>query len=184
MQLEIDTTGVRISRRAYEKAIKTTLNKTATTIKSEMSKAVTQYYNIKATTIKSKMKITKASAGEEEMKLKIASRPIGLIHFGATKSIAKRKGNKIYYKTKAKVLKADRKKVIKGAFIAKAKNSGALQVFRRSADKSLPIVKLGVLSPTKMIEKRAMDIPADVIDRDFNRKFMQNYNYFLSRERR
>lgn len=182
MTVTIDTSGLNINPAAYTKALTRTLNDTAKTVKSEMSKVVRAYYNIKKQDLDPKMTITNARVGSDEAIIKVRSQPIGLIHFNATQSVAKTKGDKTYYKTSAKVLKQSRKGVVKGAFIAKAKTSGSLQVFRRSTDKQYPIIKISVISPTSMVNKEGMATADRVIKEKFNTTFDRHYKYYASKK--
>lgn len=184
MTIELDTSGFNIDPNVFDKALTSTLNDTAKTVKSEMSKVVRAYYNIKKQDLDPKMTITKASKGRDESIIKVRSQPIGLIHFNATQSVAKTKGAKTYYKTSAKVLKQSRKGVVKGAFIAKAKTSGSLQVFRRTTDKQYPIIKISVISPTSMVNKEGMATADRVIKDKFNTTFDRHYKYYASKVKR
>ena len=184
MTFSFDTSGYNIDAKIFDKALVRTLNDTAKTVKSEISKVVRAYYNIKKKDLDPKMKISKATKGRDEAIIKVTSRPIGLIHFNATQSIAKRKGAKTYYKTSAKILKQSRKGVVKGAFIGKAKGSNSLQVFRRTTDKQYPIIKLSVISPTSMVNKEGMDTADRVIKDKFNTTFERHYKFYASKAKR
>lgn len=182
MTIELDTSGFNIDTNVFDKALTRTLNDTAKTVKSEMSKVVRAYYNIKKQDLDPKMTISSATKGRDEAIIKVRSQPIGLIHFNATQSVAKVKGAKTYYKTSAKVLKQSRKGVVKGAFIAKAKTSGSLQVFRRSTDKQYPIIKLTVISPTSMVSIKGMEVANEVIKEKFNTTFDRHYKFYASKK--
>lgn len=184
MTFSFDTSNFNIDAKTFDKALTRTLNDTAKTVKSEMSKVVRAYYNIKKQDLDPKMTITKATKGRDEAIIKVRSQPIGLIHFNATQSVAKVKGAKTYYKTSAKVLKQSRKGVVKGAFIGKAKTSGSLQVFRRTTDKQYPIIKLAVISPTSMVNKEGMDTADRVIKEKFNTTFDRHYKFYASKVKR
>ena len=148
-----------------------------------MSDAVRAKYNVKQKDLYSKMKITKSTENNTQSVIFIRSKPIGLIHFGATASKAFDKGQKRYFKTKAKVLKSGDRKVVKGGFIGRAKNSNSWQVFRRTGDKRLPIVKMSVISPTTMVAKEGADDFEKVIVRDFKKNFDHELEYYLGKQK-
>ncbi len=165
------------------KALSSALNKTITTAKKEMSMGVRKVYNIKKRDLDPKITVKKATAGSTESTITIRSKSIGLIHFNATSSKSFMKGEKIYWKTSAKVLKKDRKKVHRGAFISRGKNSKSWQVFRRSSNKRLPLIKLSVITATTMTKKEGADDFFKVIDRDFDKNFQHELQYFSGKQR-
>lgn len=184
MTITIDTSNLKIpSMSTMNKAISSALNKTVVTAKKEMSQAVRAKYNVKKKDLDSKMKVTKSTVNNTQSVISIRSRPIGLIHFGATAAKAFDKGQKRYFKTSAKVLRNERKKVVNGAFIGRAKNSSSWQVFRRTGDKRLPIVKMSVISPTSMIAKEGADDFEKVIVRDFKKNFDHELEFYLGKQK-
>ena len=178
MTITVDTSKVNISSKAFKAAIKRTLNETVVSGKTAMSREVVAYYNTKVSDVKKSITVKKATVNNQEVHLRVRSKPIGLIHFGATASKAFDKGSKRYFKTKAKVLRKDKKKVVKGAFIGKAKTSGSWQVFRRTTDKRLPIIKMAVISHTTMVERKGIDVFEKTVRESFNKVFMRNFNFF------
>ena len=186
MRIELDSKALERMAAAYDpkvidKALVRTLNETVTTGKKEAVKAVRSVYNIKAADINSKIRIKRATQEWKNNYLYIKSQPIGLIHFGATASKAFDRGSKRYFKTKAKVLKTDRKKLVKGAFIGRGKTSGPWQVFRRTGSKRLPIRKLSVISPTSMFEKYGVKEIENVFKDVFADRFYKNLNFYMSK---
>jgi len=165
------------------KAISSAINKTIVTAKKEMSAGVRKVYNIKKKDLDSKITVKKASQSNTESIITIRSKPIGLIHFNATASKAFDKGQKRYFKTSAKVMKNSRKKVYKGAFIGRAKNSKSYQVFRRTTNKRLPIVKMSVYTPTTMVKKEGKDDFFRVMERDFNDKFNHELKFYIGKQK-
>lgn len=182
MTIDIDTSNFSLpTSNVLGKALASALNKTVVTAKKEMSSKTREYYNIKKRDLDSKIIVRKATRGNTESRITITSRPVGLIHFNATASKAFDKGQKRYFKTSAKVLKKGRKKVIKGAFIARAKNSNSWQVFERTGNSRVPLRKRSVITPTSMVENRGDDAFYDVINRDFAKNFNHEFEYYLSK---
>ena len=184
MTITLDTSKLRLpNANTLDKAISSALNKTVTTAKKEMSAAVREIYNIKKKDLDPKIKVKKSTVNSTESVITIRSRPIGLIHFNATASKAFDKGQKRYFKTSAKVLKKSRKKVYKGAFIGKAKDSNSWQVFIRRSNKRLPLIKKSVITPTSMVNKEGKDDFINVIKRDFEKNFDHEFAYYLGKQR-
>lgn len=182
MNITIDTSKLKLPNGdALGKAISSAMNKTIVTAKKEMSTKTRDYYNIKKRDLDSKIKVKKATRGNMESILTITSSPIGLIHFGASSTTAFDKGSKRYFKTSAKVLKSGRKKVMKGTFIAKAKTSNSWQVFERTGSSQYPLRKRSVITPTAMVDRHGDAAFFEVINRDFNKNFQHEFEYYMGK---
>ena len=167
---------------AMNKAMASALNKTTTTAKSEMSKAVRNVYNIKKKDLDPHIVVNKATKANHSVVITVKTKSIGLIHFNATASKARDKGQKRYFKTSAKVMKSERKKAYKGAFIANV--NGSPQVFRRTTRKRLPIIKLTVITPTTMTHKEGLETFEKVFSEKMNDTFFHELDFFLSKEKK
>ena len=184
MRIEIDTTGFSFpSAATLERAIASAINKTVVTAKKEMSAGVREVYNIKKRDLDPHITVRKAKASDTQSIITVKSKSIGLIHFNATATKAFDRGSKRYFKTSARVLKRNRKRVIKGAFIGKGKGSRSWQVFRRTSSKRLPIRKLSVITPTTMTKKEGVDDFTRVIRKDFNKNFKHEFKYFMGKQK-
>ena len=184
MTIVLDTSKLRLpTGNTLNKAISSAINKSVVTAKKEMSSAVRDVYNIKKKDLDPKITVKKSSINNTNAVITVRSKPIGLIHFNATASKAFDKGQKRYFKTSAKVMKKERKKVHKGAFIGKAKNSNSYQVFRRSSNKKLPIIKLSVITPTTMVKKEGKDDFIEVVERDFTKNFDHEFAFYLGKQK-
>ena len=144
MQFDIDTKGFDIDSKAVLKATVKTLNTTATTVRKEISSDVREVYNIKKRDLDPYMRITKVTGTGDTAYIRVTSRPISLMRFNATASKAFDRGSKRYFKTSARILKKNRKAVVKDAFIGRAKN-GKDMVFRRLTNKRLPVARILIM---------------------------------------
>lgn len=185
MTIEIDTSKLTLPTvDVLGKSLASALNKTVVTARKEMSQATRDYYNIKKRDLDKKIDVRKATKGNTESIINITSRPVGLIHFNATASKAFDKGQKRYFKTSAKVLKRGRKKVVNGAFIARAKNSNSWQVFERTGKSQYPLRKRAVITPTSMVENKGDDAFYEVISRDFTKNFNHEFEFYMGKAKR
>ena len=184
MTITFNTSKLRLpTTQTLNKAISSALNKTVVTAKKEMSSGVREIYNLKKKDLDPKIHVKKASMNNTSSTITVRSSPIGMIHFNATATKAYLKGRKTYYKTSAKILKKERKKVYRGVFIGKAKNSNSSQVFRRSTKKRLPLKKMSVITPTSMVKMEGLDDFIKVIQRDFNKNFNHEFSHFLGKQK-
>ena len=184
MTIELDISKLNLpTTNTLNKAIASSINKSVVTAKKELSIAVRAYYDIKKKDLDPKIKVNKATMNDTQSIITVRSKPIGLIHFGAKSLKAFDKGQKRYFKTSAKVLKQSGRKVYKGAFIAKAKDSNSWQVFRRRTNKKLPLIKVSVITPTTMVEREGEKIFLETVDRRVKEIFFHELKYFTEKQK-
>lgn len=105
------------------------LNRTATGMKTEVSRQIRSVLNVRAQDVNKRLSIRRAASGERSVEIVIGARGLPLLAFGARQT---KKGVSV------KVLRRGGRKLVRGAFIAQMK-SGHRGVFVRRGKKSLPI---------------------------------------------
>jgi len=182
--VEITVKGIKALERQLDPkllrmSLRRSLDRTVTTAVKEASMAVRSVYNIKASRLKSYITVRKATVEDLEARITLRSKPIPLIEFGGSKYIAKRKGRKVYYGASAKVLKKERKKRYKGAFIATMGSHTG--IYRRKGRGRFPVRELTVISATTMFRKYGVDKIEDVFERVFLERVMREYRYQIEK---
>jgi len=180
LNIDIDVSAINLpTTQLLKRVISSSINKTVVTAKKDMSASVRAVYAITKRDLDSKIIVDKSKISTVASKILISSKPISLMKFGAKALKAFDKGQKRYFKVTAKIKKNERRKVVGGAFIAKA--GGNTHVFRRKGDKKFPIIKMNVISPTSMIEREGKDIFISTIKNKFYDNYRREYEYYSNR---
>jgi len=170
--------------KAFRRAVPLALNRAAASGKTAASGAIRDIYNIKKKELDSYMKFTtKATVARPYVVFRIRSRPLGIIHFGATRvktKVMRKYGRSrkkwTYYTVSAKILRNERKHAYPGMFIGTAQTSHSQQVFRRVGDRRLPVMNPAVISPTSMFDKYGRGPMEKTFDDVFFKEFERVYD--------
>ena len=167
--------------KTFDKARRMALNTAVNRGKTAASRAVRDVYNITQNKFDGYMKITTHATGERPfVVLRVRSRPLGIIHFGASvskKKVKTRRGKKVKrQRVSAKILKKKRKRVYPGMFVGTAQTSHSKQVFKRAGRSRLPIFKPAVISPTSMFNKYGREAMEKKFDEVFFKEFDRQFN--------
>jgi len=156
------------------------LNSTSTSAVAALSTAVTGRYTILVKDFKSTIRKKKATYADPVAVIDITSSPIPLAKFRAKKVRVRRKG-RTYWGASAKVLKKERARRYKGAFMATMK-SGHTGVFVRKGSARLPILEKRVISPTTMVKMvDGEDIVEEIFRKHFKERFLKDYKYRIGK---
>lgn len=155
-EIEVDTKALKrvavelgeVSKKDVPKAVVAALNRTITTVGTDMKKEAVKLYEIKSGDVQKTLKLKRASSSNMQASAQSTGKPLGLFHFKVKPR--KRPTKRVKY-IKVKIKKADGYKDIKTnpkAFIA---DHNALNVFKRVGKSRLPIKRLTSLSIPQMI---------------------------------
>lgn len=170
--------------RLLQLSLKRGLERTTTTAVKEATQAVTGVYNIKARDVKSYLKVKKPTVEDLVVTIRMSSKPIPLFKFGGKRYRLRKKPKnssktRTYYGASAKVLKKERRKKYKGAFVATM--GGHTGIYRRKGPKRFPVRELTVISPTSMFRKYGVDKIEAVFERVFLERVMADYRYRMQK---
>lgn len=184
------TFGVAAAEPALKKAAASATNKTATSARAYLARAVKDTYKVKVSDVKKEIKLRKASAKQATIEAALygkGSPGIQLVKFSPTprKIPSTRRTKNGGYTPKGGIkveVRRGRRKQISGAFVAKM-GSGHIGVFQRSRKKNLPIKELYGPSPVKMIADNE-DISRDLKEyagKTQEKNIAREAQYFLSK---
>lgn len=166
-QVRIDLEGLKRMKKAtdpkrLQMAVKLALNSVTKKAMTAASAAVREEWNIKKKKFDEGMKIsTYATVDRPFTVITVRSRPLGIIHFGASmvkvkvkpKSSRYKKSRITRYAVKAQIKKKNPRKRYRGMFYGTGRTSGSRQIFQRKGESRHPIFKPAVISPTTMFKK-------------------------------
>jgi len=147
---------------ATSRALNHTLGKAVTA----GNRAVTKDWNIKLKELKPYVHTTKATQYSHTAIIRVKSRSISLSHFGA---------RQLKRGVSFKLKKDKGRTTLKHTFIAKTKN-GYVGVFKRKGRKRFPLNTFKSISPSSMYKTDGGKAVDEVIERDFNSRFIHELN--------
>ncbi len=188
-QIRIDFEGLKRMKKATDPkrlqvAVKLALNSVTKKAMTAASDAVRSEWNIKKSKFDEGMEIsTYATVERPYTIISVRSRPLGIVHFAATRRKIKVKPKSGRYKKRtitryavsAKIKKKNRKRVYPGMFFGTARTSGSKQVFKRVGESRLKIFKPAVISPTSMFKKLGRPAAEKKFEEEFAREVKRLY---------
>lgn len=181
--MDITLSNIAELRKAFDpKLVKQALDRSIRTaaerVRTQISRDVRERYNIKAADIGKSVTLRAVNRdGVLDRLLVYTGGRISLAKFGARPRVV-RVGKRKYKGVTVQVLKAEARQIVKGGFLAKARNAKddtPLQIFQRTGDARLPIRKLtGPAIPTMVSNKdiiaKINGTATDVLHKEFTRQ--------------
>lgn len=179
-------------------AIRSALNKVASSCKSMASSQIRETYNVPKSILDERLTVFRARISDLEVTLTLAGKSISLSYFGARQftvsRVVTRKGKGLKSRTTRKSetfrgvqVEIERGKTtqLKSAFLAQMK-SGHIGVMRRVPGKKMKgknktaIAEQAVVSIATMVKNAGVyDALVEKIDNDLEAKFLHELDYFL-----
>lgn len=163
------------------KAMSAALNRTITTVKTDMRREAVAGYEVKSGAVTKSLSTTKASPSRLQATATSVGRPIALVHFKVKpkKPPTKRAKNPV----QAKIKKSEGYSAINvkpAAFVQSVK--GTVNVFKRQGKSRLPIKRLYSLSVPQMISNEAViGRITDKAHKTLDARVTHEINYRLSK---
>lgn len=174
-----------IANKALARATRTTLNRTATSVRSQISRRVRDTINLKASDIKDAVSIERARGSRvDRMKATVTIKdiPIPLEKYGARpRRIKTSRG--IRTAASVKVKKSGSRRVIPGAFFAPLKFGSGLGLFGRRNKTDRRTKKLYGPSIRQLFKSKRFYKPIlDFAAQQYRKEFEARYQEFLKQE--
>lgn len=174
----------RFDPRVVQRAVRTTITRTATRAKTEVSRQIRAIYNIKAGTVNEVVRRRIERRSEETVAvLEYRGSPLPVDRFGtSTRMVNTRRGKRVA--VTARVRKDRGRQIVRGAFPLRGRGEGG-PTMERQGDGRLPIRRVFRLSVPQMLNEETGIVTRvqDFIERTGNRELDRNLRFFEDRAR-
>ena len=168
--------------KVIQRALNTTISRTAMQARTEVSKAIREVYNVKARDIAQVVTLRTRRQNDTTFKvLEYRGGPLPLDRFGArARNVRTERGRRVG--VTAQVRKDRPRRLVRGAFKLRGREGPSMQ---RTGDGRLPIKRIFRLSVPQMINEHSGIVPRvqDFIERAANIELNRNLRFFESRAR-